>query len=785
MNWLLLLCSMSLAAALAGEVARRTGRGAAERFWIFSAALAAQPPLLAQLLSPFHLLASGPWLFLQACLTLPLLFFFRPHMSRPRLPRLNLPEAAAALLIAAATLANLPLVAKAPIISWDEKNYHAPRAAHWMQARSIQYFETTNERENSYSAHAELTWFFWPLLFTRDAAAGRVLFSLGLPLAAAGVWLLARRLGSPPAAAAWGAALYAVTPLSLFLARMLKPDHWSAFFLCGCAWWLAHAFDHENDHDKPRALFWSGVCLAIACASRSHLFVALPVAVLVVLLAFRPQARAFVAGLALASVCSGLAFQLAANWTTYGTPAGSPAMAAYYSNPLQASHLAVVAARAPLIFLDPPYLPWQPLRAALNSAAAAWLKLTGGARVLAGEDPARVWPGAYSFQLGSQAALYSTAGFLALAGLLAGLRRPRRDARTAVWLIGTSLLLFTLLLIRWQSADRIPHRFLLPAVALLLASILPRCPRLPFCLGLFLALLTGWRPLGETWRLSRMWLTTPSATLADIEYEPFAEVSALVPSGSRILLLGMPSTRDYPLFHPRAGFTREVYHWGWHNWEDGRFRSLLARHRITHVVVEDDHFPTPDWLQPLDAGPIRIALDTAPELERVALLSPRQRLYSIGPAGLPPATLRALPEALPLVTAETPLAFPAAGLLTPWPVESAGGASWAWLGSGEEQGLRLAVFSPAPGQATLSLDAEPGFCRRSPLRTIHWRVNGGSTLSTPVEARTRLRLPLGLAAGRNVVEVWVAEPPEFPAPNGDTRALLLRLHGGGVQPGVN
>ncbi|MBI5281669.1 MAG: glycosyltransferase family 39 protein [Candidatus Solibacter usitatus] len=787
MNWLLLLCSLALAAALAAALARKTGHCAAERFWIFAVSLAAQPPVLAQLLTPFRLLAPGPWLALQACLALPLLFFLRPRSPRPRLPRLSRPSwpaAAAAVLIAAAALANLPLVTRAPINTWDEKNYHAPRAAHWMQAQSIQYFETANERENAYSVHAELTWFFWPVLFTRNPTAGRVLFSLALPLAAAGVWLLARRLGSSPAAAAWGAALYAAAPLSLFLARMLKPDHWSVFFLCGCAWWLAHALDADDTDGKRRALFWSGACLAVACASRFQVFAVLPGAGLVIWFAFRSQAKAFCAGLALACACSGLVFQLAANWGAYGTPAGSPAMAAYYTNPVEPSHLAAVAARAPLIFLDPPFLPWPAVRAALNSAAATWLNLTGGGRALAREDPARLWPGAYSFQLGPNATLYSTAGFLALAGLLAGFRRRARGA-AAVWFMGTSLLFLTILLIRWQSADRIPHRFLLPAVALLLASILPRCGRLPASLGLSLALLTAWQPLGETWRLSRMWLTTPGATVVEIEYEPFAEISALVPSGSRILLFGMPSTRVYPLFNPRSGFSREVHHWGWHNWDGSRFRDLLARHRITHVVVEDDHFSTPDWLPPLDAGPLRHGLDSAPELERIALLSPRQRLYSAAPAGLPAATLRSLPESLPLLTAEAPLAFPAAGLLTPWPVESAGGATWTWLGSGEAQGLRLAVVSPAPGPAVLSLDAEPGFCRRAPLRTVCWRVNGGSTASSVMETRTRLRLPLSLAAGRNVVEVWVAEPAEFASPNGDARALLLRLHGGGIRPGVN
>lgn len=615
MPYFLLAASLLLAVLSAWWPARAFAPHFPGRFFLFTILFALQPGLFAQLLSPFPALTPWPWLGLQMLLCSGLYFWLQPQWEAPALapPRFPLPVVAAAALIAVLAAANITLTALAPIHTWDEKMYHAARAAYWLQHHSLAFWPTANERQTALSFQGEL-FFFWPLLFTRLEAPGRVLAGLGYPLAVAAVWLLARRLKAAPTVAAAGAALYAATPLGLFLARYLKPDHWAVLFACALAFWLLEALEPEpglEPEAPPIApLFWAGIALALCIHTRLYALALLPA----VCFLARRNPRPFAAGLLSGSAASGLLFLFLSNWNWYGSPSGPAAMRTFYAS--QPSEWTTIARRAPLLFTDSPGA--APLQ-------RAWIQLSGADRPLRGETAAVRWPGLYQPAPTWPPSRFAAAGLFALAGLFLAWRRPQRP----VWLCGAALLFGPIFTLRWITADEIPDRFLLPAVALLLAAILTRLPRWSAWPLLALALLGAWAPARETAMLVRMWWLMPPSM--SVDNTPFSEAVRILPEDARVLLIGMQITQDYPLFGTRTGYRREIYSWGRGPWDPARFHQLLAAHRITHVLLEDDQTLAFHWDAPVDARPVAAGLDAVPELQRLPLQAGHQRLYAWRP----------------------------------------------------------------------------------------------------------------------------------------------------------
>ncbi|MGC4056047.1 MAG: hypothetical protein QM757_45150 [Paludibaculum sp.] len=610
MSWIFLTASLLLAFLLAVWAARHFGSDFTARFFVFVAAFAAQPGLIAQVLSAGAWITPAAWLAVQVLLCAAVFYHLSPSLPdwpklRPALPSVDFAVLAAAGLIAILVFSNLCLTALAPIHTWDEKMYHGSRAAYWLQHQSLAFWDTHNPRQTALSFQGEL-FFFWPLLFTRLEAPGRVLFGLGFPLAIASVWLLALRLKARPAVAAAGAALYAAAPIGLFLARYLKADHWSVLFACAAAYWLVEAREDVESESPGAAYFWAGVSLALCIHARLY---ALALAPLFLILSWRRLVAAASGLLAGAAAC-GLLFLGLSNWNWYGSPLGPSDMREFYGS--QPSEWTTLAKRAPVIFLDLP---------GMDGAARAWVRSTAADHPLRGETADVRWPGRYQPPATSPPSRFAAAGLFAVAGLLIAWRR----STLMVWLIGAVLLAGPILNLRWITADQIPDRFLLPAVALLLAAVLPLLRNWTAWPMIALALLSAWYPWKETAMHVRMWWLMPPSMYFDDA--PFQEICAAMPENARVLLIGTQITPDYPLFGTRSGYRRKIYSWGRAAWNEARFHQLVALHGITHVILEDDQELAFHWLPKVDARPIAAGLDAERALHRIPLKTSRQRLY--------------------------------------------------------------------------------------------------------------------------------------------------------------
>ncbi|WP_321471978.1 glycosyltransferase family 39 protein [uncultured Paludibaculum sp.] len=606
MSWILLAASLLLAFSAALWAARNSADDFGGRFFVFASVFALQPGLFAQVLSPLHWLTPWPFLTAQALLCAALFYWIPPtRLETPSVRAIPLGVLAAAGFIAILVAANTCLAALAPIHTWDEKMYHASRAAYWLQHQSIGFWETHNERQTALSFQGEL-FFFWPLLFTRVEAPGRVLTALGYPLAIAAVWLLARRLKAPAPVAAAGAALYAAAPIGLFLARYLKADHWAVLFACGLAYWLLESLETGEDAHPAASLFWAGVSLAVCVHARLYALALIPAVLIVARRGILPTLAGFLSGAA----ANGLLFLFLSNWSWYGAPTGPADMRGFYGS--QPSEWTTIARRAPLIFLDLP---------GTARLSQSWVNLTGAAHPLRAETADVRWPALYRPPETWPPSRFAFAGILAAAGLLLGWRRPQRT----VWLCGAAMLLGPVFTLRWVTADQIPDRFLLPAIALLLVAVLPLLRPWAAWPVLALAVLGAWFPARETAMFVRMWWLMPPAM--SIDNSPFDEACRVLPVDARVLLIGNQITQDYPLFGTKSGYRRHIYSWGRGPWDAARFHQLLAVHRITHVLLEDDQELAFHWLAPVDAKPIAAGLDQEPSLQRIPLKTGHQRLY--------------------------------------------------------------------------------------------------------------------------------------------------------------
>ncbi|MGJ5820284.1 hypothetical protein [Paludibaculum fermentans] len=610
MSWILLTASLLLAFLVAVWAARHFASDFTPRFFVFAVVFGAQPGLIAQVLSTGAWITPWAWLGVQLALCAALFYWLTPDLPNWPRPKLEFRTAnravlAAAVLMAVLVVSNLCLTALAPIHTWDEKMYHASRAAYWLQHHSLAFWETQNERQTALSFEGEL-FFFWPLLFTRLEAPGRVLFGLGFPLAIGAVWLLALRLKTPPALAAAGAALYAAAPVGLFLARYLKADHWAVLFACSAAYWLVEAQEEPEDGSPAAAYFWTGVSLALCIHARLYALAMVPA----VLVLARKRLLATAGGFLSGAAACGLLFLFLSNWSWYGSALGPADMRGFYGS--QPREWTTILKRAPGIVMDFP---------GSAGVSKAWVRSTGAAQPLRSETAEVRWPALYQPPPTWPPSRFAMAGLLAVAGLLLAWRGAGKPA----WLCGAMLLAGPVLTLRWVTADQIPDRFLLPGVALLLAAGLTHCRKWMAWPMLALAVFSAWYPWRETAMFVRMWWLMPPAM--SIDNAPFQEVCQKLPDDATVLLIGTQITPDYPLFGTQSGFRRKVYSWGRAPWDATRFHQLAAVHGITHILLEDDLELAFHWSPPVDARPIAAGLDGERALQRIPLKTGRQRLY--------------------------------------------------------------------------------------------------------------------------------------------------------------
>ena len=251
-------CSFGLLGFISIRAARFLGSSAAERFWIAVAAAALQLGTLGTFVSLLGRLTPNGWLIAHVGMAVFAWLVFHRRLHEPSADNPVLaanPQPATSrwgqglgVLIAGLLVLALALSAAEQALTlikgFDERMYHASRALYWIENRSLLPYVTHNDRQVVFPFGAEL-FFAWPILFTRAEVVGRMVFWLGLPFSAVGVYTLIRELRLSRMAAAVWTLLFVLTPTVLHLAVTLKPALWVATFVLGTGFWLVRAYQRR------------------------------------------------------------------------------------------------------------------------------------------------------------------------------------------------------------------------------------------------------------------------------------------------------------------------------------------------------------------------------------------------------------------------------------------------------------------------------------------------------------------------------------------------------------
>ena len=256
-------------------LARAIGRDRAERFFVALAAGALQLGGIATALSLVRGLTAGAFLAVQVVLLAAVVWAVRTARRGRARTQGGLQEGVRSLgalgaLVAGAVLV-LVLLSLAdqlvtPIDGFDDRMYHASRAAYWLEHRSVFPYVTHNDRQVALPFGSDLV-FFWGLLLGGSETAGRLAIWCGAPLAFAGLFFLLRETQVGTRAAALGVLLFAATPAVVSAARGLNPEMWSAAFAVGVAW-AALRLHLTEAADETLALL-AGLLLAFATNVRT------------------------------------------------------------------------------------------------------------------------------------------------------------------------------------------------------------------------------------------------------------------------------------------------------------------------------------------------------------------------------------------------------------------------------------------------------------------------------------------------------------------------------------
>jgi hypothetical protein len=471
------LISAMLLAYTSRLVARHLGADEAERFWIWTGASIGQIGVLSLALSLIDAFAPGPFLLGQvaigaiASLTLRTRLPYLPESIALkqrvrdatrrvlRSPLLTLVVLLLGVLMVSTGIEQLML----PVYDFDDRMYHASRAAYWIQHQSLLAWETHNDRQIAFPLTGELM-FGWPLMMCRSEPIARLVFWLAYPLSGIGIMLTLRAMGASLAWSMMGALLFCVTPIVLYHTQTVHPDLWLALMVVAAGFFAIRATMNLR---SGFAILMYACFASLAFGTRA---IALPLLPLVLLLALvlRLRLRGIalaMAGIALGLLLSGsLAVFLQNQWRD-GNPLGSSQMRATHAPDRSPLQLYTHGVRAVLILIDLPLAPGERIRASIDRAKNSLADSLGAGNALPGEFPGQ-WPGPQHFQTPARSAGFSVAGWFVLPALLAGWVILIRDVRKTrslgaiamITLLVTPFWLATILAIRWcfrlQSASR-------------------------------------------------------------------------------------------------------------------------------------------------------------------------------------------------------------------------------------------------------------------------------------------------------------------------------------------
>ncbi len=663
--------SAILLVSVSSLVARHFGQTTGERFLIALAATALQIGAISSGLSVFYQLRPAPWLAAQSFLFVITLAatIINTHRHSGSL-KASIPKASAEeseeaevsasnepldpvtlivllLVIGFVTASGLTQLLT-PVSGFDERMYHASRVLYWIQQQSVFPYVSHNDRQVVYSFGSEL-WFLWPVLLTRTEVIGRMIFWLGFPAAVMALDHLLHELKVNRLFRSIGLLLFVATPIVQTVSVGLKPEIWLAAMMIGAAFWIVRAL--QQPESAPRCFFFSALFLALSINIKFTALAMLPVLFLIPWLtksrprrlpAFRAMFMGGIAGLLL----SGLLITVAFNLHRDGNLMGPQALNRVTSSDRTPIQLYTHAVRLPFLLMEFPLMPGNRLRNSLTRAGNQMIARLGADQPLALETN-EGWPGRFAYSVPENAEKFSLGGLLWLPFLLVGLTLVMLEAvRTfpAICLSPLSVLVLLqafpffgiVFLVRWMTDSGLPERFLISVYPLgiaimvvLLARFLAQRVFLAAGFAVLIAVMLAGSARLELWQLRTALSPGFTWALPGVADQVFASALQHIPPGSVILLAGHQNAPDYALFAPQDQYPNRVVSWGKAEFDSARMRQLINDHRITHVLIQDDHELSFHWDPPISTSAMIQWLANQRDLNEVPLAAGRMRLFKV------------------------------------------------------------------------------------------------------------------------------------------------------------
>lgn len=815
---MLFFVSFLLLAWCALRLCSRFAASPADSFWLAVAASMLQVGSVAGLTSALHQLNPVAWIGAQI-LVCAIAIRFTGGMHAPSARRvfarcrefisasrafvssLSTWGATALMLIVLMLVVSAITQIATPIHIGDDKRYHASRVIYWIQNASVFPFITHNDRQNITPFGSEL-FFLWPVLFTRTELIGRLVFWTAYPCVAIGQYILLRAMKLGTTAAMVGSLILITTPLVAASAIGLTPEIWSILALVGASYWLVTiCLDSERSGIK---CFWLGVFTMLAMNVRPFALAMVPGVILIPLLthgsvALISRTKAVVAGLVVGCMCSGLVIPLGFNTALYHHPLGPAGARRAVMADISPRQIYTHVVRFVFVLLDLPDVAIPPeTRARIGTLSNRLISDVGADIALPLEVEGR-WPGRFSYSLSEHATRFSLWGMVWIPTLLIALimlarnvmatwPQPRLAVVPAQLVIALPVLVGILVASRWMADSQVPARYLIGPYALALpiglAVAVPfiKKRKVAESLALLAVAVCVYQPLRSQLYDAARAVTSP-VTDADVN-AGFEEALDLIPSSSRILLVGGQSAPDYPLFSPSRQYANTVIPWGKTPFDPERMHRVIESQNVTHVLIQDDEAVVLQWDPDVRTGEMVAWLNREPGLDEITLAKPRMRLFETNHNTQHyerPFQTTAVPSSAPLITIGSTLqqqvGIDPVFLKTPWAIEGDRTRAWLWMGQGREEGLALGLWSRQERQVDLRFDVAAGPSLTTPDRTVMLLLNGALVSDRTFQGTAALTFPVTLRAGRNVVEFVALDAPNAQKqPNDDPRRLVVLLN---------
>lgn len=819
---MLFALSLTLNCLGSGIVAQKLGDRLGHRFWLFLSVTSLQLGLVAVVTSLIGCLTPSGWIAVQALLLLPLIYWYRPWQAdlsltnvRPYLAKSTTeftefiqslsPLSLAALFCTLAFLATSAITQfQTPLSGFDERMYHASRVIYWLQHLNLFPYETHNDRQTVFNFGAEL-FFLWPVLFTRSELIARMLFWLGYPAAAIGIYLVLRAMKFLRGTAIAGTLLLVSTPIFTYYSIGLKPEMWSAVFLLGVAYWAVQVCILPSQVRCTH--FFLAASLVQAINIRPQHLALFPCVMLIPFLvrgrsSFVIRCSALAAGLIVALFASGLLVTFGYNWASHGHLLGPTPMREVHQSELSNHQLYTHAVRFPFLLLELPSVPSPEIRARVSNLANAFIESVGAGKPLVPEADGD-WPGRFAYALPERAQRFSAPGILWLPTIIVALLQCIRNlmgtfpsikipVTSALTLLVIPSLAVNVFVIRWMAGAGMPDRSLIGpyvlSVCIGVALIAPLTQRSRWW-SCITTICIGWTVFPSAEAIVRTasaaTFTAPFAASLDA---PFSEPLNHIGCGARILFIGSQNAPDYPLFRPRDYYCNQVVSWGKSPFAVQKMTGLIKSRAITHVLIQNDHMVSFHWYDPIQTGPMVNWFSSNPEVQAIPLATPHMRLFVTNKSAQVKAT--ADPVIASRAPAQNPLIFVDQSLdgkvgieptiiNTPWAIEQFGpsGQGFLWVGAQLSEGLQFALWARKEIQVNVRFDVSPGLSGSGIHRALFLGGDMKSEDRRPIDKRQLLEFRIKLNPGRNIIKFWTDDQPtKFMQPNGDTRHLMIALH---------